>query len=78
LTIDIWGYVNWYRCTRPVSAAGQGEPPSQCTSTGDSVKLTQKIRSTDIGKYLLMTGSKMSMAGELDIYSRTIGPIRRK
>lgn len=78
LTGDTWGYVNWYRCTGPVSAAGQGEPPSQCTSMGDSVKLTYKVRSTDIGKYLLMKDNKMNLAGELDTYSRTIGPIRRK
>ena len=77
LSGDTWGYVNWYRCTRPVTTAGQGEPPSQCTSMGDSVKLTYKVRSADVGKYLLMKDNRMNMAGELDTYSRTLGPVRR-
>lgn len=74
---DTWGYVNWYRCTRPVTSAGQGEPPSQCTSMGDSVKLTYKVRTADIGKYLLMKDNRMNAAAELDTYSRTVGPVRR-
>lgn len=74
---DTWGYVNWYRCTRPVTSPGVGEPPSYCTSMGESVKLTYRVRPEDAGKYLLMKDNQMNLAAEMDTYSRTVGPIRR-
>ena len=76
-TGDTSGFTAWWTCSTPVRSPGTGEPPRQCKSLGNATGLTYRVRARDIGKHLIVKNYARGLAGEINSYSKSIGPVRR-
>lgn len=76
-TGDTRGFTAWWTCSKPVRSPGTGEPPPQCKSLGNAVGLRYRVKVRDVGKHLIVKNYASGRAGEINSYSKSIGPVRR-